>query len=150
MGQEYFIKVPMYLFEQGKYLTAAAFRVYVALLSFQNQRTGKTFPAYPAIMERTGMGRNAVADALNELEQFYWIERTRKFGQSNKYKLGRPSLDGETAVCPTQEEQLMYQQALSAKKHEKRRDTVKPWHHSYRPAESRIYVPDDEDDDVPF
>jgi len=147
MGQEYFVKVPMFLFEQGKYLTDEAFRVYVALLSFQNQRTGKTFPSYPVIMERAGMGRNAVADGLNELEAFYWIDRKRKYGQSNNYKLGRPSIDGKAAVCPTKEEQRRYQQSLSAKK---KRDNVKPWHSDYRPAASPVHVPDDEDDDVPF
>jgi hypothetical protein len=84
-----FAKVPMELFYEGRYLSLKAKWVYATLVSFKNGKTGRTFPSYNAIMKRSGINRRQdIADALEELEHFNWITKTRHFSKANDYFVG--------------------------------------------------------------
>lgn len=119
-----FAKLPMELFYEGRYLTQKAKWVYATLVSFKNNKTGATFPSYEKIMERSGINRKGdITDALNELERFGWIDRTRRFGQSNDYLVECPVVtleDGTTfrPIRPTPVEAENWKNSLR-KKNEK-------------------------------
>src|ERR1051326_4217935 len=106
MGRGNFTKVENYIFQEGRYLTPNAKLVYIVLCSFRNNKTGKTFPSYGKIMEKSGLGRNKVADALYELERFYWITRKKVFIGGNHYSLQYPwnVQRGLSRECPTKDE----------------------------------------------
>lgn len=78
------------IFTQGRFLSSDAKVIYSTLKSFQNGTTGLCFPAYPAIMERSGMTRPRVADALRELKRFNWLSAKERFGGSSYYKFHTP------------------------------------------------------------
>lgn len=92
-----FAKVPMELFYEGRHLSLEAKWVYATLVSFKNNKTGKTFPSYEAIMKRSGITRRqTIADALKELEHFNWIIRRKKVGKSNSYFVGECPVERTT------------------------------------------------------
>jgi DNA-binding transcriptional MocR family regulator len=126
MADRNFTKVPNNLFENGRYLSPAAKLVYVVLCNFRNNKTGKTFPSYEKIMMKSGMSRNKVAAAVNELEQFYWITRKKVFIGGNHYKLTSP-IEKETqqpCIWPTQDAAKQYAKQV---KDEKPRYGINPW-----------------------
>lgn len=86
-----FARVPMELFYEGRHLSPEAKWVYATLVSFKNNKTGKTFPSYESIMRRSGITRRqTISDALKELEHFGWITRRKKVGKSTSYSVGEP------------------------------------------------------------
>lgn len=109
-----FVGVPRYFMDNGKHLTLNAKWLYVTLLSFKNQKTKKTFPAYPAIMEQSGLSRQAVAAALKELEHFHWITKKRNFSRASDYHLTCPvhGSERQRLLWPTKEAQKAYQYQL--------------------------------------
>lgn len=86
-----FVQVPFELFENGIYLSERAKVVYITLISFRNKKTSKTYPSYEKIMKRSGLNKDQVAAALNELEYFGWIERKKGFQSVNNYTLMYPN-----------------------------------------------------------
>ena len=89
--QKNFVQVPFELFENGVYLSERAKVVYITLISFRNNKNSKTYPSYQKIMERSGLNKDQVAAALNELEYFGWIERKKGFQSVNNYTLMYPN-----------------------------------------------------------
>ncbi len=147
MSRGYFVRVPTFLFEDGEYLTPDAKLIYIVLLSFTNNKTGKTFPSYEKIMMRSRMGRNKLAAALNELEHFLWITRKKVFIGGNHYKLDRPhNKNGTPVFWPTKEAAQRY--AIEVKK-DKLRYGWNPWEKEepYPPYTERE---DLDDGEIPF
>lgn len=148
MAKGTFTRVDNYLFEQGRYLTPEAKLVYVVLCSYRNNKTGKTFPSYEKIQERSGLGRNKIAAALRELEYFYWISRNKAFTSSNHYYLSNP-VDTEykqPAECPTKEAAMKYAKEVRANK---KRYGKNP----FEEEQDSKYVEEEEyldDDQIPF
>src|SRR5215203_5986854 len=115
-------KISSELFKRGRYLTPSVKWLYVTLKSFSHNRTQETFPSYQAIMEKSGLTRNAVAKGLAELEKFKWIFRQRKRGSSNNYILCIPSLkdtfgkEVEDSIHPTKEMAVAWAKSRRPKK----------------------------------
>jgi biotin operon repressor len=98
-----FVKVSRELLHRGRYLTASAKWLYVALRSFKNEKKAddNPFPGYIKIMEWSGLSRNAVAKGLEELEQWGWIERDKTQGKTNHYKFTCPAQLNATTKTET-------------------------------------------------
>jgi Helix-turn-helix domain len=151
MRRGYFTKVENYLFEEGKYLTPTAKLVYVVLCSFQNNKSGKIYPSYEKIMARSGLGKNKVAAALNELHAFGWITRRKVFIGGNHYELLYPwnKQPGLPREWPTKVEAKEYAQFVRERKPHY---GTKPWDeedevHDY---DGEQEYSDDDDDLIPF
>ena len=63
--------------------------LFVLLRRYTNGQTGKAFPSYRLIQERTGWTPKTIAKAVRELEQAGWIEREKTFGDVTQYILKR-------------------------------------------------------------
>jgi hypothetical protein len=153
MGKGNFTKVDNYIFEEGRYLTPNAKLVYIVLLSFRNNKTGKTFPSYDKIMAKSGLSRNKVAAALNELEYFLWISRKKVFIGGNHYYVAYPA-DKEYKLItewPSKEVAKEYAQKV---KDNKRRYGVNPWCEEEPPAYTgkpeRLDDEEWDDDQIPY
>lgn len=85
-----FTKADNRLFWQGRYLTTNAKWIHVTLQSFENSETGATFPSYDAIVARTNLRREKIAEGLRELERFCWITKRKKFSKSTHYYVTHP------------------------------------------------------------
>lgn len=107
-----FTKADNRLFWQGRYLTTNAKWIHVTLQSFENSETGATFPSYDAIVARTNLRREKIAEGLRELERFYWITKRKKFSKSTHYYVNYPTrwqdksqgLLAPDQTCPTKQE----------------------------------------------
>ena len=142
-----FTKVENYLFEEGKYLTGDAKLVYVVLCSFRNNKSGRIYPSYEKIVDRSGICRNRVAAALNELEAFRWMTRKKAFKGGNQYDLWypwnvKPDLPKE---WPTKEEAKHYDKMIRERKP---RYGTKPW--DEEDVEEYDEPEELDDDDVPY
>jgi hypothetical protein len=147
MGRGNFTRVDNYIFEEGKYLTPEAKLVYVVLCSYRNNKTGKTFPSYDKIMARSGLGKNKVAAALNELHAFSWIRRRKVFIGGNHYELLYPwnVQPGLPREWPTKEEAKEYARMVRERKP---RYGTKSW--DKEDVEEYDEPEELDDDDVPF
>ncbi|MDQ4121964.1 MAG: helix-turn-helix domain-containing protein [Acidobacteriota bacterium] len=85
-----FIQVYYNFFERGVYLSPAAKLVYITLKSFENAVSKKIFPTQEKIQEKSNLSKNAVTQALKELEYFGWIKTTKICGRATRYKLLTP------------------------------------------------------------
>ena len=63
--------------------------LFVLLRRYTNGQTGKAFPSYKLIQERTGWTPKTIAKAVRELEEAGWIEREKTFGDVTQYILKR-------------------------------------------------------------
>ena len=120
-----FRPVPMYLYEQGKNLTADAKLVYIVLLSFKNDATGLCFPSYESLMARSSLSRVRLAKALNELVHFHWIGKERRFSGVTHYIIGRPGVQVQDTqhhpVAPTVEAAKQYAAMIKSNRLAKRK-----------------------------
>ncbi|HEX8195905.1 MAG TPA: helix-turn-helix domain-containing protein [Pyrinomonadaceae bacterium] len=92
---ERFIMIPLNFFRRGLYLSPQAKWLYVVLKSFENSKSKQLNPRQIIIQEVSGLSKNAITQALKELEQFGWISRTMVKGKSTKYELNQPISDKE-------------------------------------------------------
>ncbi|MDT7807997.1 MAG: Helix-turn-helix domain [Acidobacteriota bacterium] len=147
MAEGTFTRVDNYIFKEGKFLTAEAKLVYVVLCSYRNNKTGKTCPSYDKIRDRSGLSRNKVAAALNELEHFHWVSRKKVFKGGNHYHVSWP-VDNEyklPSTCPTEQAAKQYAQMI---KDTKPRYGTSPWDSD---AVEEYDDPEELDDDqIPF
>lgn len=135
------------LFWQGRYLTANAKWVYATLRSFKNNDTGKTFPSYDAIVERSGLSRPKVAEGLRELEKFSWIAKSKRFSKSTNYNLSYPAVwqDKSQGVltpdqtCPTKEQASTWANRLRSERKIKdaRRKKKRGWQEAQEAIERK-------------
>lgn len=65
--------------------------LFVLLRRYTNGQTGKAFPSYKLIQERTGWTPKTIAKAVRELEEAGWIEREKAFNGPTQYILKRKS-----------------------------------------------------------
>lgn len=63
--------------------------LFVLLRRYTNGQTGKAFPSYKLIQERTGWTPKTIAKAVRELEEAGWIEREKAFNGPTQYILKR-------------------------------------------------------------
>ena len=107
---------------QGKHLSNEAMRLYMALLTFRNNGTGRCYPARETLIERSGLSERKYRAGLAELIHFNWIVRERHMNKSNDYTVGyvtRSHSDGtllEDQTCPTKAEALAYKRSLSRRR----------------------------------
>lgn len=107
-----FTKVPSELFERGRFLSDAAFRLFSCLLSFRNEKrrkagrpwyeTDSIFPSYRAIGNRIGFRDEKISRAINELETFGWLFRESRRGSRSRTPVYRVKIPD--AVSPTKEQ----------------------------------------------
>jgi Helix-turn-helix domain len=100
MKAEPFVKVPSILLERGKHLSDGAKLMWVILKSYQNGKTGRIFPSYSKLQEKSGKRRGSIADALLELEAFGWLRKKKQFSKVTNYELFIPP-----DISPTKEGQ---------------------------------------------
>lgn len=146
------------LFWQGRYLTSDAKWVYATIRSFMNNDTGKMFPSYDAILERSGMTKPRLAAAQRELEHFYWITKRKRFSKSTIYKLSFParvrpdkSLVADQTV-PTKAEAVAWAMRLREERKAKdaKRKTKHGWHEAREAIERKRAAEMEEEDSIPF
>ena len=70
------------LSDQGRWL-------FVLLRRYTNGQTGKAFPSYRVIQDRTGWTPKTIAKAVRELEEAGWIEREKTYNGPTNYILKR-------------------------------------------------------------
>jgi hypothetical protein len=63
--------------------------LFILLRRYTNGQTGKAFPSYKLIQERTGWTPKTIAKAVRELEEAGWIEREKTFNGPTQYILKR-------------------------------------------------------------
>lgn len=71
--------------EQSKKLKFHSRWLYVALVYYRNTQSGKSFPSYNTIQKLTGLRRQMISKGIEELWAEGWIEKKRRFGNSNIY-----------------------------------------------------------------
>lgn len=77
-----FIDASRDLSDQGRWL-------FVLLRRYTNGQTGKAFPSYKIIQDRTGWTPKTIAKAVRELEDAGWIEREKTYNGPTNYILKR-------------------------------------------------------------
>lgn len=63
--------------------------LFVLLRRYTNGQTGKAFPSYKVLQDRTGWTPKTIAKAVRELEEAGWIEREKAFNGPTQYILKR-------------------------------------------------------------
>lgn len=111
-----FVMIPLSIFTDGCFLTPKARAVYCALKTFENINSGRCFPGIKKIAERSGYKKDAVIEALDELEEFNWIIRNKCKGKSTSYKFTFPVLNQYGhSISPTLTEADIWKDWLRAK-----------------------------------
>lgn len=76
--------------------------LFVLLRRYTNGQTGKAFPSYKVLQDRTGWTPKTIAKAVRELEEAGWIEREKALGDVTQYILKRKShFPQGSGVLPT-------------------------------------------------
>jgi hypothetical protein len=97
---EGFVIIPKIIVEQLADISPGAVKVYIALRSYKkNGGGGDCFPSSPKIIKRSGLSRETVKRALNELERCGFIVRHKSKGVSNRYSFPN-SFAGYVAAPP--------------------------------------------------
>ena len=97
-----FSAIPNEFIDRAGNLSDQARWLFVLLRRYTNGQTGKAFPSYKAIQERTGWTPKTIAKAVRELEEAGWIEREKALGDVTQYILKRKShFPQGSGVLPT-------------------------------------------------
>lgn len=88
--------------------------LFVLLRRYTNGQTGKAFPSYKLIQERTGWTPKTIAKAVRELEEAGWIEREKTFNGPTQYilKRNRHFPEGSKAL-PTGKQATSHREAVA-------------------------------------
>jgi len=78
-----------------KRLSSIDCRVYFALVSFMNVKSGKCFPRYATIQKRTGLSKSSIQRSVNHLAKLQLITKKR-LSSTNEYLLSRQKILQET------------------------------------------------------
>ena len=86
-------------------LTAAQYRVLLALLSFRNREGNLVWPSRERLAELTGYTVNSISKYTRQLEELGWLKKIGKGGRSKsvKYRITVPNIDldsGKTVSNP--------------------------------------------------
>jgi len=93
-----FVTIPKSFTAASKSLTDKARWLFVLLREYTNGESGKAFPSYDTIRERTGWGRSQISNAIKDLEKHGWLIKTPQFGGVNLYTLVNPMVANSPKV----------------------------------------------------
>lgn len=93
-----FVTIPKSFTAASKSLTDKARWLFVLLREYTNGESGKAFPSYDTIRERTGWGRSQISNAIKDLEKHGWLIKTPQFGGVNLYTLVNPMIANSPKV----------------------------------------------------
>ncbi|HEX8564650.1 MAG TPA: hypothetical protein VF648_03205 [Pyrinomonadaceae bacterium] len=126
-----YVMVPTYFSKYGKHLSSDAKEVYRALLRFHDLECNYAYGTNQTIQEETGLDRNKVSSALEELRVFLWLYIDLNCGFSCPvYRFTCPigkNSNGENdpITFPSKIEAQRYKKALrQAKSHRSKRNII--------------------------
>lgn len=109
-----FVTVPHQFIDNAREYSDQARWLFVLLRRYTNGQSGKAFPSYAAITERTGWTNKTIAKAIKELESGGWIVRQKQFSGPTIYTLVRPqSVPQGTAASSSHREQTQFPQGTT-------------------------------------
>ncbi len=82
-------------------LSAAHYRVLIALLSFRGRDTNLVWPSRERVSEITGYPVDKISRLTTELVRYGWIEKSQRGGRACEYRIRVPDLgpiNGETVT----------------------------------------------------
>lgn len=85
-----FVTIPHQFIDHAAGYSDQARWLFVLLRRYTNGVSGKAFPSYALITERTGWTNKTIAKAIKELESGGWIVRQKQFSGPTIYTLTRP------------------------------------------------------------
>ena len=85
-----FVTIPHQFIDHSAEYSDQARWLFVLLRRYTNGVSGKAFPSYAVITERTGWTNKTIAKAIKELESGGWIARQKQFSGPTIYTLTRP------------------------------------------------------------
>ena len=72
--------------------------LFVVLRHYTNNKTDTAFPSYDELEIAAGMNRRDIAKSIRELIDSGWVERRKRYGQSNVYTTTFPSASSSPVV----------------------------------------------------
>lgn len=97
-----FSAIPNEFIDRAGDLSDQARWLFVLLRRYTNGQTGKAFPSYKVIQDRTGWTPKTIAKAVRELDHAGWIEREKTFNGPTHYILKRnPHFPMDSTPLPT-------------------------------------------------
>ena len=97
-----FSAIPNEFIDRAGGLSDQARWLFVLLRRYTNGQTGKAFPSYKVLQDRTGWTPKTIAKAVKELDSAGWIEREKSFNGPTHYILKRnPHFPMDSAPLPT-------------------------------------------------
>lgn len=84
-----FAAIPHEFIDRAGGLSDQARWLFVLLRRYTNGQTGKAFPSYKVIQDRTGWTPKTIAKAVRELEEAGWLIREKALGDVTQYILTR-------------------------------------------------------------
>jgi hypothetical protein len=97
-----FSAIPNEFIDRAGDLSDQARWLFVLLRRYTNGQTGKAFPSYRVIQDRTGWTPKTIAKAVRELDHAGWIEREKTFNGPTHYILKRnPHFPTDSTPLPT-------------------------------------------------
>lgn len=85
-----FTIIPNQFLSQSGNFSDHAFRLFVLLRYHTDNQSEVAFPSYKRIQSLTGWSTKTVAKAVKELMAAGWLNRKRRFNDSNVYRLQKP------------------------------------------------------------
>lgn len=86
-----FTIIPNQFLSQSGNFSDHAFRLFVLLRYHTDNQSEVAFPSYKRIQSMTGWSTKTVAKAVKELMAAGWLNRKRRFNDSNVYRLQKPA-----------------------------------------------------------
>lgn len=109
-----FAVVPIEFIDHADQFSDQARWLFVLLRRYINNESGKAFPSYALITERTGWTNKTIAKAIKELESGGWIIRQKQFSGPTIYTLTRPqNVPQGTTVSSSHREQTQFPQGTT-------------------------------------
>jgi len=97
-----FSAIPNEFIDRAGDLSDQARWLFVLLRRYTNGQTGKAFPSYRVIQDRTGWTPKTIAKAVRELDHAGWIEREKTYNGPTHYILKRnPHFLTDSTPLPT-------------------------------------------------
>lgn len=104
-----FVSIPKEFTKASRNLSDQARWLFVLLREYTNGESGKAFPSYLTITERTGWTPKTISKALKGLELAGWLSREHQFGGVTHYTLKKPSNTSHQEVAPnTSQREVQY------------------------------------------
>lgn len=109
-----FVTIPHQFIDNAAGYSDQARWLFVLLRRYTNGVSGKAFPSYAVITERTGWTNKTIAKAIKELESGGWIARQKQFSGPTIYTLTRPqNVPTGTNDSSSHREQLQFPQGTT-------------------------------------